>query len=75
MKEEKHYRHELKYEVSYTDYLAVANRIRKVMRPDPHAGEDMAASTGMMKNLAIYGICFLAMIMSLFIIKRVRRRI
>lgn len=40
MKEEKHYRHELKYEVSYTDYLAVANGIRKVMRPDPHAGED-----------------------------------
>ena len=48
---------------------------RPQMQPPGGSGQDMAASTGMMKNLAIYGICFLAMIMSLFIIKRVRRRI
>lgn len=48
---------------------------RPQMQPPGGSGQDMAARTGMMKNLAIYGICFLAMIMSLFIIKRVRRRI
>ena len=40
MDEKKHYRHELKYAVSYTDYLAIRDRLRKIMKPDPHARED-----------------------------------
>jgi SPX domain protein involved in polyphosphate accumulation len=40
MDEKKHYRHELKYAVSYPDYLAIRSRLRKIMRTDPHAGED-----------------------------------
>ena len=35
-----HYRHELKYAVSFADYLALAQRIKPVMQPDPHAGAD-----------------------------------
>ncbi len=34
------YRHELKYGISYTDYLAMRGRLAKVMQPDPHASED-----------------------------------
>ncbi|MBO4266518.1 MAG: polyphosphate polymerase domain-containing protein [Lachnospiraceae bacterium] len=40
MEDIKRYRHELKYSVSYTDYLAVRKRLRRIMKPDPHAGED-----------------------------------
>ena len=34
------YRHELKYGVSYADYLALRARLAPVMSPDPHAGGD-----------------------------------
>ena len=40
MEEKKHYRHELKYAVSYTDYLAIRKRLRMIMKPDPHASAD-----------------------------------
>jgi len=40
MQEDRHYRHELKYAVSYGDYLSIRNRIRTVMVPDPHVAED-----------------------------------
>ena len=40
MGQENHYRHELKYHVSYEDYLAIRNRIRCVMSKDPHTNED-----------------------------------
>ncbi len=40
MDEKKNYRHELKYGISYTDYLAVRSRISKVMDKDPHTSED-----------------------------------
>lgn len=40
MNEKKHYRHELKYAVSHTDYLGIRSRIKQIMTPDPHAGED-----------------------------------
>ena len=34
------YRRELKYEISYADYLAIRQRLRPVMKPDEHALED-----------------------------------
>ncbi|MBO4635936.1 MAG: polyphosphate polymerase domain-containing protein [Clostridiales bacterium] len=37
---EKRYRHELKYEIPYSDYIAMRSRLKAVMRPDPHAGPD-----------------------------------
>ena len=40
MDNEKHYRHELKYAVSYSDYLVLRQRLRQIMKPDPHAGDD-----------------------------------
>ena len=40
MEEHKPYRHELKYSVSYMDYLTIRNRIRNLMKPDPHTGPD-----------------------------------
>ncbi len=30
------YRHELKYAINYADYLALRQRIRPLMKPDPH---------------------------------------
>ncbi len=39
MEQEKHYRHELKFAVSYSDYLAIRDRLQKIMTPDPHADE------------------------------------
>ena len=36
MKEEKDYRHELKFAISYSDYLAMRNRLKAVMSSDPH---------------------------------------
>ena len=36
MEQEKHYRHELKYAISYPDYLAMRRRLRTVMTVDPH---------------------------------------
>ena len=32
------YRHELKYKIHFSEYLAIRQRLRSVMRPDPHAG-------------------------------------
>ncbi len=40
METPKHYRHELKYMISYGDYLAMRSRLRAVMSADPHASED-----------------------------------
>lgn len=34
------YRRELKYEISFADYLAIRQRLRPVMKPDEHALED-----------------------------------
>lgn len=34
------YRHELKYSVSYSDYLAVRSRLKAVMKTDPHTNSD-----------------------------------
>ncbi len=33
------YRHELKYKITYSDYLALRSRLRTVMKPDPNVGE------------------------------------
>ncbi len=37
---ENKYRHELKYRVSYSDYLSMKNRISHLMESDPHTSED-----------------------------------
>ena len=37
MQDGKQYRHELKYSVSYADYIAMRSRLRAVMTADPHA--------------------------------------
>ncbi len=34
------FRHELKYPVSFADYLAIRQRLRPVMKPDPHTNAD-----------------------------------
>lgn len=39
MEQEKRYRHELKYAISYPDYIAMRTRLKSVMRADPHVGE------------------------------------
>ena len=36
MEQEKHYRHELKYAISFTEYLAMRNRLKTVMNLDSH---------------------------------------
>ncbi len=35
-----HYRHELKYQITYADYLALRQRLCPVMQADPHTGPD-----------------------------------
>jgi len=40
MEQEKRYRHELKYFIPYTEYLVLRNRLKLVMKPDPHTGPD-----------------------------------
>jgi hypothetical protein len=40
MDEKKNYRHELKYAISYADYVAMRQRLKAVMKPDPHTSED-----------------------------------
>lgn len=40
MEQEKHYRHELKYAISYPDYIAMRTRLKSVMRADPHVNDD-----------------------------------
>ena len=34
------YRHELKYQISFSDYLAIRQRLRPVMKPDEHVRSD-----------------------------------
>ena len=34
------YRHELKYQISFADYLAIRQRLRPVMKPDEHVRPD-----------------------------------
>ena len=40
MDQEKKYRHELKYLIPRSEYLAMRSRLKAVMDVDPHAGED-----------------------------------
>ncbi len=40
MEEKKRGRHELKYEIAYTDYLAMRGRLKMIMSTDPHVMED-----------------------------------
>ena len=40
MTQDKQYRHELKYKISYPDYLAMKSRLRPVMKADPHASAE-----------------------------------
>ena len=40
MEQEKHYRHELKYDISYSDYISMRRRLLPVMSPDPHVDAD-----------------------------------
>ena len=40
MEQEKRFRHELKYLIPYADYFAMRNRLRLVMKNDPHASPD-----------------------------------
>lgn len=40
MQQQGTYRHELKYVIGTADYLAIRQRLRPVMKPDPHAGAD-----------------------------------
>ena len=40
MEQKGHYRHELKYNVSYWQYLQIRSRLRQVMQMDPHTGKD-----------------------------------
>ena len=37
---EKHYRHELKYEIPYSEYVAMRNRLKRIMTSDPHTDEN-----------------------------------
>lgn len=40
MEKVKQYRHELKYSVSYADYLAMRTRLQMIMKRDPHVSSD-----------------------------------
>ncbi len=40
MEQEKHYRHELKYRIPYSDYRALRSRLRRFMKTDPHVNSD-----------------------------------
>lgn len=40
MPNKKAFRHELKYQITMADYLAIRQRLRPVMKPDDHAKED-----------------------------------
>ena len=40
MKQEKQYRHELKYSIPYLDYLAMRRRLSRVMSYDPHVSSE-----------------------------------
>ncbi|MBO4496922.1 MAG: polyphosphate polymerase domain-containing protein [Lachnospiraceae bacterium] len=38
--QEKHFRHELKFAIPYSEYLALRGRLRAIMTPDPHVSDD-----------------------------------
>ena len=40
MDSDKHFRHELKYEISKSDYLELRSRVRSICSRDPHANEE-----------------------------------
>ena len=40
MEKNRNYRHELKFEIPYGEYMAMRTRLRLIMKPDPHVGED-----------------------------------
>ncbi|MBQ4424860.1 MAG: polyphosphate polymerase domain-containing protein [Lachnospiraceae bacterium] len=40
MEQEKHYRHEQKFQIPYADYVGLRRRIRPIMKADPHANAD-----------------------------------
>ena len=40
MEGNKTYRHELKYAISYSDYLSIRDRIKTIMKRDPHTSVD-----------------------------------
>ena len=40
MEEDKNYRHELKFAITYPEYLSMRTRLRMVMKSDPHASDD-----------------------------------
>lgn len=40
MEQTEHYRHEIKYDITYLDYLALRQRIRTVMKQDSHVRAD-----------------------------------
>lgn len=40
MEQQGSFRREKKYRISVSDYLALRQRLRPVMKPDPHAGAD-----------------------------------
>ena len=40
MDDKKHYRHELKFGIAFGDYLAMRDRLKRVMTKDPHTSED-----------------------------------
>ncbi len=49
MEKAKHYRHELKYAIAYTDYLAMRSRLRAVMTTDRHV-----SANGLYRTRSIY---------------------
>ena len=40
MEQARNYRHELKFEIPYPEYVAMRNRLRLIMKSDPHVGKD-----------------------------------
>ena len=40
MEQKGHYRHELKYNISYWQYLQIRSRLRQMMQMDPHTGKN-----------------------------------
>ena len=49
MEQEKHYRHELKFEIPCADYYAMRERLKRVMHADPHTDQ-----TGRYRIRSIY---------------------
>ena len=40
MEQEKHYRHEMKFAIPYSEYLAIRGRLKSIMTKDPHVSAD-----------------------------------